>query len=108
MAPSQNVLISIQNNGDEPLEVSSIDLVDNNAAGSLIACGDWFTLSLSGNTSGTIAPQDSMSVTLTGTFTGTESGLCGIADASNSVTINSNDPNNPAYTLQVGGTVLVF
>jgi hypothetical protein len=99
--------LQIQNNGTEPLVISSIDLLDDNSAPSLF-CGSAGVFMLSGATSGTVAPGASQdfTVTLTKVDPNGDVSFCGIDESKNSITINSNDPSKPALVINLGGAIL--
>ena len=100
--------VQVQNNGTEPLIISSMDLVDSMNPPDLF-CGEVGVFSIGGTTSGTLGPGDTVQFTVTLSYVdpnGLMGGLCGIDESANSITINSNDPNNPNYVLNLGGAII--
>jgi hypothetical protein len=103
--------LSISNTGDEPLEIYSIEIHNDVQVPSLY-CGSDAQYS-HGFSSATIEPNQSHSIDIDLYYSGSWGDgealfFCGADEAQNSLVIHSNDPDEGALTIRLGGTVSYF
>ena len=98
--------LTLQNNGDEPLEIYDINVTNDTNSFAKIICGTAGSYTIAGSTAMSIAPYESGTIEVSYSFTGT--GICGEVcvypiNNENTLTISSNDPNDSEFIVTLGG-----